>query len=445
MDSDTASQKSPRSASRIPAYRRIEEDIRSRVRDGRLPAGTMLANRHNLAREYGVSLSTAQQAVANLIAHGILETYDRRGTFVTQALMPRGDRDGRESGPVAFPATVPEERREQMPRVSRDAPPRFLGKQTAATLGIVATARIAAVSSPDVGSLWAHLAIRSLEHVFSAAGGTTRFFDRYPESREASPRPLDDARAIPLPDAIAALRAEGADAIAVVGLCDAVDMSGEVLRAVDVEIIPTVYLSWHEVQPPLAQVYYDNRFAGYQAAQHLLRQGYRQLIFLAPFADTWLAERVQGAQNAVRQAGLPDHALCLCPGGSPTEFYDRLVSNSCVHDLAQTAFTRGWNALCPGSKGPYGIITPNDDTAYVVLDAASKHGQEAGADFGLVGFDDDPRSYVVGLTTVRPPVEAMGEEGGHLLLQALAGDNKGQVVRLRSHLIPRASTSLRGR
>jgi len=222
-------------------------------------------------------------------------------------------------------------------------------------------------------------------------------------------------------------------------------MSGEVLRAVDVERVPTVYLSWHEVQPPLAQVYYDNRFAGYQAAQHLLRQGYRQLIFLAPFADPWLTERVQGAQSAVRQAGLPDHALCLYPSGPLSESYDRLVSNPCVHDLAQTAFTQGWEALCPGSTGPYGIITPNDDTAYVVLDLASKHGQEAGADFGLVGFDDDPHSYVVGLTTVRPPVEAMGEEAGHLLLRALAQDKKGQVVRLRSHLIPRASTSLRSK
>ncbi len=446
MDSKSqAPEKRARPKSHVPAYRRMEEDIRSRVRDGRLPAGTMLANRHNLAREYGVSLSTAQQAVANLIANGILETYDRRGTFVTQAFPPHADKGRRESDAAALTTTVPGARPGKRLGAAGDARPRFLGEQIPATLGIVATARIAGVSSPDVGSLWAHLAIRSLEHVFSAAGGTTRFFDRYPESQKASPRRMDDASAIPLPQAIAALRAEGADAIAVVGLCDAVDMSGEVLQAVDVEMVPTVYLSWHEVQPPLAQVYYDNRFAGYQAAQHLLRQGYRQLIFLAPFADPWLAERVQGAQSAVRQAGLADHALCLCPGGPPTEFYDRLVSNSCVHAPAQTAFTQGWDALCPGSRGPYGIITPNDDTAYALLDHASQHGQKAGADFGLVGFDDDPRSYVVGLTTVRPPVEAMGEEAGHLLLRALAQDKGGQVVRLRSHLIPRASTSLRGR
>ena len=70
----TASIKEGRGAPRVPAYRRIEEDIRAKVRDGRLPAGTMLTGRHNLAREYGVALSTAQQAVAKLIADGILFT-----------------------------------------------------------------------------------------------------------------------------------------------------------------------------------------------------------------------------------------------------------------------------------------------------------------------------------------------------------------------------------
>src|SRR5437868_11782743 len=71
-----------RSLSPVPAYRRIEEDIRRKVRDGHWPAGTMLAGRHHLAKEYGVSLSTVQQSVANLTKDGTLEVYDRCGTFV---------------------------------------------------------------------------------------------------------------------------------------------------------------------------------------------------------------------------------------------------------------------------------------------------------------------------------------------------------------------------
>ncbi len=407
---------------RSPAYQRIEADIRDRVRDGRLPAGAMLASRHNLAREYGVALSTAQQAVANLIADGTLETFDRRGTFVTRAR-------GGDLGPAG--AAGPSSPVAPMPNVGR----------TTATLGIVATARIDPAAVPDVGSLWARLAIRSLEQVFSAAGGGTRFFERYPASRGPYPRGLDEAHAISISEAIGTLRAEGADAIAVVGLCDARDMSDEVVGAIDVERVPAVYLSWHEIPPPLAQVFYDNRFAGYQAAQHLLRSGYRRLIALAPFADVWLAERIEGAYSAVRHAGLPRDTLRVHPGERPEEAYDRGRSGAAAHALAGTLFAHLQAEEMPAEKTA--IIAPNDNTAYAVLGAASERGLLAGRDFGLIGFDDDARSCSAGLSTVRPPVEAMGEEAGRLLLRALHGEKKGLQVRLRSHLIPRASTLLR--
>ncbi len=393
-----------------PAYQRIEEDIRCKVRDGRLPAGTMLAGRHSLAREYGVALSTAQQAVARLIMDGVLESSDRRGTFVAH-------------------------RRERQEQNTNGAAMR----QSVATLGIVATARIDPGAVPDVGSLWMRLAIRSLEQVFSADGGTTHFFERFPEERGPYPRGLDEANAVSVADAIRSLRQQGADAIAVIGLCDAKDMADEVISVLDVEHVPAVYVSWHEIPPPLAQVFYDNRYAGYQAAQHLLRKGYGQLAFLAPFADAWLAERVEGARDAVRHAGLPPETVCLYPECRPAEFYDPHAPIQCVPAMAQALFTE----LRAQADDPVGIIAPNDVTAYAVLDAAAGCGLSAGMQFGLVGFDDDARSCTAGLTTVRPPVEAMGEEAARLLLRALHGDKKGLRLCLRSQLIPRASTNLR--
>ena len=390
-------------AKSAPAYQRIEEDIRAKVRDGRLPAGTMLAGRHALAREYGVALSTAQQAVARLLADGVLETSDRRGTFVAH---------GRGLGAASA------------------------ARLAGATLGIVATSRIEPAASPDVGSLWARLAIRSLEQVFSASGGTTHFFERYPDERGPYPRGLDDANAYTVTEAIHSLRADGAEAIAIIGLCDAKDLSDEVVSAVDVEQVPAVYISWHELSPPLAQVFYDNRFAGYQAARHLLSQGYRSLAFVAPFADLWLLERIGGARDAVRQAGLPSDTLRLYPGGTPAGDYDRHVAAQTVYHAASALFAD----LAAAGVSPAGIISPNDEMAYAVRDAASERGLTMGAGFGLIGFDDDVRSCAAGLTTVRPPVEAMGEEAGRLLLRALRGDKQGVQVRVRSQVIPRAST-----
>ncbi|MBC8139148.1 MAG: GntR family transcriptional regulator, partial [Fibrella sp.] len=292
----------------VYAYQRVEQDLRDKVRDGRLPAGSMLAGRHNLAREYGVSLATAQQAISHLIADGTLEAADRRGTFVAHRHTPMTN-----DALLRIPSVHSSEPSVASEEWSRSSSPRQPSRSVG-TLGIVATSRIRAIdSSDDTGSIWARQGIRSLEQVFSVAGGATRFFDRYPEHLGPYERGIDDSNAISMTDAIAALCAEGVSALAIVGLCDGKDMSDEIVAAVDIDQIPVVYVSWHEMRPPLAQVYYDNKFAGYQAAQHLLRRGYSRLLFLAPFGEGWLAERVSGAQDAVRHAGLPSDALQVYP------------------------------------------------------------------------------------------------------------------------------------
>lgn len=436
MDSKSA-QKNTRSASSIPTYQRIEEDIRARVRDGRLPVGTMLASRHNLAKEYGVALSTVQQAIANLVMEGFLETSDRRGTFVAS---PPVRAENRET--AASDAATDGGGSRSVVVSARYLPAPSLTKRPAATLGIVSTARIQTGSAPDVGSLWARMAIRAVEQVFSAAGGESHYFDRYPPHRGPYARGFDDANAIPMSEAIGALLAEGAEALAIIGLCDSRDMSDEIVAAVDIERVPTVYISWHEIRPPLAQVFYDNRYSGYQAAQHLLRKGYQRLLFLAPFKENWLVERIEGARDAVRHAGLPGKTLQVYAAEAAQDFYDIERIDAAAYAVAQQAFAEK-QIFDPSAGTPWGLIAPNDQTAYAVLLAATEQGKVVGLDYGLIGFDDDDRSCTVGLTTVRPPVEAMGEEAGRLLLRALQGENSESQMRLRAHVIPRASTSYR--
>jgi DNA-binding LacI/PurR family transcriptional regulator/ribosomal protein S25 len=426
---------------RVPAYQRIEEDIRSKVKDGRLAPGAMLANRHNLAREYGVALSTAQQAIAKLAADGVLVTYDRRGTFVSHP--SAGDANGAAGGTGAYApppaAIIPEKRAGRTSEAFSDSAS-LSGKPVSMTLGIVTASRIDTMSYSDIEIFWSCLAIRSLEQVFSEAGGATRYYHWRGENQETCPQGLPEDYAASIHNGIAAVRADGADAIAVVGFCDATNVSDEIVRAVDIENVPLVYISWHEVQPPLAQVFYDNSFAGYQAAQHLLRQGYQKLVFMVPFADAWITDRIAGARAAIRHAGLPEDTLRLYSPETPLETYDRPSAPSRMYEIATEFFVKEWGPL--RSAQPCGIIAPNDDTGFQIMDAAEEQGWAPGRDFGLVGFDDDPRSCARGLTTVRPPIEAMGEEAGRLLLRALQGDKNGQSVRLRSHLIPRASTSL---
>ncbi len=106
---------------------------------------------------------------------------------------------------------------------------------------------------------------------------------------------------------------------------------------------------------------------------------------------------------------------------------------------ATQAFQQNW--IGPLSSERFsGILAANDVTAIGVLQAARAAGQEAGKDFALIGFDDLPAACIGGLTSVRPPLEEMGEEAGRLLLRRLQGDYTSLQVRLRSLVVPRAST-----
>jgi len=71
------------SISRLPLYRQIEEALRERIRSGVLRPGAQVATEPELMMEYGVSRATVRQALAGLIAEGLLEIRRGLGTYVT--------------------------------------------------------------------------------------------------------------------------------------------------------------------------------------------------------------------------------------------------------------------------------------------------------------------------------------------------------------------------
>ena len=65
-----------------PLYRRIEEDLRARIRSGDLAPGAQVDTELSLMERYGVSRATVRQALAVLIANGMLEVRRGLGTYV---------------------------------------------------------------------------------------------------------------------------------------------------------------------------------------------------------------------------------------------------------------------------------------------------------------------------------------------------------------------------
>jgi GntR family transcriptional regulator len=75
----------PRAAGReaaTPAYKKIQEGIRARIRSGELKPGDLIASERELARTWGVSLMTARHAVKEMEREGLVVRRPATGTFV---------------------------------------------------------------------------------------------------------------------------------------------------------------------------------------------------------------------------------------------------------------------------------------------------------------------------------------------------------------------------
>ena len=395
----------------VPPYQRIEEEIRRRIEAGVWPAGAKLPSRKTLAQEYGVAVATMERALANLLADGSLRADGARGTFVgsESAEAPLSSRAA--APPLALP---------------------LLGQtKTTAMLGVFGTFDTAQPNGTD--GFWLRTIANALEHVFSAAGGTSLVFNRREGTVPARAR-----------EAVRSLLQDGADAVAMVLIDDAAEIE-VALEAVGGRV-PLVFITSGPIRSPLAHVFYDNRDAGFQAAQHLIDCGYGPFWFFAPFEADWASERLLGAREAVQQAGLPASALTLIPSDRlPYPLTGPIASASGFGEAIMEYQAAGMQAArraVAGALPGSGLIAADDYLGFDLLRAMDEAGRTAGADLGVVGFDDNPNSRLAGLTSLRPPLEALGQEAARMLLLALHGRQSGLQIRLRSQVVPRLSTRM---
>jgi DNA-binding LacI/PurR family transcriptional regulator len=380
----------------VAEYRRIEADLRARIQRGQWSAGAMLPGRRDLAREYGVSSVTVGRAILPLVTDGTLRADDRRGTFIGGTSVSGTGVAG--AGPTRKPSAV---------------------AASTGVFGIVAACEPGKASQDT-------LILHALEQALSEAGHVTSVCNRT-EGREHA--------LLPLADSVQALLDRRVDAIALICLdLDRVRFEEELGR-VDLHGTPTVCILAGALHLPIPHIFYDNRIGGYQAAKHLLDRGHREITVVAPFTASWVSERLEGIRDACAGAGLPPSALRVIGGeGQPWDYQGKPVLIGCR--AARAAFEAGWTP-----RG--GVICVNDFVALGLNEAAAERGWKPGRDYAVIGFDDEAAARSVRLTTMRPPLEAMGREAARLLLDEMRGGGGSHQLRLRAHLIPRASTHLR--
>ncbi|MDR3709235.1 MAG: GntR family transcriptional regulator [Capsulimonadaceae bacterium] len=397
----------------IPVYERIAQDIRARIESGFWEAGAYIPSRRSLASEYSVHLRTLQHAISLLIEDGTLDADSSRGTRVPS--------------------------RKVDSKAQYTASPQVNLATGDAKVGIIAPLDDSKATVSEAFDFGSPALVQALERAVAETGGSTLFENAWRHRSKISyvAAGIDD------------LLAAGADAIVLVNLSDAEDIRNQAIAASLTTPRPLIYVSSHPLDRPISQVTCDIRGSGYQMAEHLLARGHRRILFIASYGAPWVDQRVDAARAAVQHAAGPRAEIRLYPSqleyparndGELREAHTRRTQQA-GHDAALAAFD---DNLIGYADGQYSaIIAANDYTAYGVIAAADERGFRPGKDFAIGGFDDAIDSRMLGLTSVRRPIGAMGREAARLAIQALGGNVTNANVRLNCHLVIRQTTSAR--
>lgn len=192
--------------------------------------------------------------------------------------------------------------------------------------------------------------------------------------------------------------------------------------------IPVVSIGHKPSPVSRGQVMLDN-FGGARAAvRHLLELGHRRIVHLsgqADYGDT-IARR-DGMVAALAEFGMKMDDLHIVGG----EFH-------------QNFGYRAGHDLLDGKRDFTAIFAGDDDIAAGVLLALRERRVRVPEDVSVIGFDDafHARHMWPPLTTVRQPMDAMGEAAARLLLDLLARPDAGPLqVTIDTELVVRSSVA----
>jgi len=402
----------PAGKKRTLLYRTIVDDLKRQIDDYSLLTGDRLPSIVELAERHNVSTITVRSAITELIKMGYVASRPRLGIFVNL-----------ESAHQAKLA-----RRPATERIH------FAGSPMTQSLAGIVIGLIAVAPTPDPLDFnrWSHFnqlriaILRGAEQSVGESGGTARFTG------------IDDWTRIrtEFPVAVKSHIESGASAIVVVDIHNHPGLAEEVMGIVGKSAVPIIYVSSGETCNPPFHVYCDNKASGLMAANHLLRQGYSEIVFVGPLDSTWVSERSEGAARAVEAVG-------------PAARFRELPTKSqrLPDDLANKSSNTGKIRLIESAlaqmTGWPGIVAANDDAAKIIYDIQKSKGLTPGRDYGLIGFDDEPHIRELGISSMFPTFSTLGRQAVQLASQVLHGHISNAVVKLPPVLLPRESTLAR--
>lgn len=198
--------------------------------------------------------------------------------------------------------------------------------------------------------------------------------------------------------------------------------------------LPTVAVAGHRPFASVTSIVLDHKAAAFSALRHLLENGHREFAFMkGPTISSDTEERWRSIVEASHELGIrihPDLVVELndpqgCAARAP-EFAYPFAKELLHRDRAFTA-----------------LFAFNDNSAIAAISALQEAGLRVPEDVSVIGFDDIQLASYSNptLTTVRQPLEKMGEIAARTLLNRI--ENRSEYVAeiaIEPELVIRQST-----
>jgi len=178
-----------------------------------------------------------------------------------------------------------------------------------------------------------------------------------------------------------------------------------------------------------SKVTVDDFLGGYQATQHLIRQGYKRIAHLAGPGTLDIAyQRLGGYKKAHEEEGL--------------EFDENMIVFNRISNGDETR--HAVNNLLK-KKNPDALFASTDMAAMIAIKTAQEYGRSIPLDFGVVGFSNWQFTSLTNpsISTIEQPGFEMGQHATELLIKEIeseSGEATFESMKLPTSLIVRKSS-----
>lgn len=193
--------------------------------------------------------------------------------------------------------------------------------------------------------------------------------------------------------------------------------------------IPIVLVDKHiDIQNAKGVVKVDNKNGTYEATKYLIKQGYKEILYLSgPLKNDIAKERLNGYIRALEKNGGVFKKENVIEGQYKYEW-----SYEYIKSLDKINFS----AIC----------CANDLIAIGAIQALRERNLKIPQDISIVGFDDIQTAKLIdpSLTTIRQPAYEMGQKASEILINSLNNKNTDStgVITFKPTLIVRNSTKI---